>query len=300
MVLDSKVMEWASRQGLDTAALKKAKVPIFGKWYFPDLPANTPLVNLSTGETETFPAGYRAGAVLYVKDEDLRTAGLGRYKAVAAPAPPPAPEPVPAAAPALEPVAAPAATAVAAAPAAAAVVTAPAPTPGRPDPAPRPALAAALASSTNVQQATDLAHHTPAHGASHGASHGAAAAHSSDHAHPGPKQYVMIALILSVITAIEVWVYYIPALLPYIFPILLVLSLVKFVMVVGWFMHLRFDHSSFTWYFVGGLGLAIATFSGLLLLQIATHGTPPGDGNAQVFPANLAPAVPVAKPAGGH
>jgi len=66
MVLDSKQMDWASREGLDTAALKKAKVPIFGKWYFPDLPANVPLVNLSTGEVETFPAGYRAGAVLYV------------------------------------------------------------------------------------------------------------------------------------------------------------------------------------------------------------------------------------------
>ena len=62
-------------------------MPIFGKWYFPDLPANVPLVNLSTGEVETFPPGYRAGAVLYVKEEDLKRAGLGPYKAVAAPAP---------------------------------------------------------------------------------------------------------------------------------------------------------------------------------------------------------------------
>ena len=87
MVLDSKHMEWASRQGLETAALKKAKVPIFGKWYFPDLPANVPLVNLSTGEVETFPAGFRAGAVLYVKEEDLKRAGIGPYKAAPAPAP---------------------------------------------------------------------------------------------------------------------------------------------------------------------------------------------------------------------
>ena len=29
MVLDSKQMDWASREGLDTAALKRAKVPIF-------------------------------------------------------------------------------------------------------------------------------------------------------------------------------------------------------------------------------------------------------------------------------
>ena len=101
MVLDSKQMDWASREGLDTAALKRAKVPIFGKWYFPDLPDNVPLVNLSTGEVESFPAGYRAGAVLYVKEEDLKRAGLGPYRAAAAPAPAPAAE-----APTAEPVAA--------------------------------------------------------------------------------------------------------------------------------------------------------------------------------------------------
>src|SRR3712207_4751999 len=95
MVLDAKVMEWATQQGLDTAALKKAKIPIYGKWYFPDLPANTPLVNMRTGQVETFAPGYRAGAILYVKEEDLKRAGLGPYKAVAPPAPPPAAEPAP-------------------------------------------------------------------------------------------------------------------------------------------------------------------------------------------------------------
>src|SRR5215216_67568 len=126
MVLDSKAMDWASQQGLDSAALKKAKVPIYGKWYFPDLPGNEPLVNLSTGEIETFPPGYRAGAVLYVKEADLKRAGLGPYKS-AAPAPAPAVVEAPAAPPA-----------EAAAPVAAAVVAAP----PAPAPAPRPAPAA--------------------------------------------------------------------------------------------------------------------------------------------------------------
>ena len=116
MVLDSKQMDWASRTGLDTPALKRAKVPIYGKWYFPDLPANVPLVNLSTGEVETFPAGYRAGAVLYVKEEDLKRAGLGGYKAD------PAPAAAVVAAPPEEAV-----TAVAAAPARTATAVAPAP-----------------------------------------------------------------------------------------------------------------------------------------------------------------------------
>src|SRR6185503_2582829 len=131
MVLDSKQMEWASREGLDTAALKKAKVPIYGKWYFPDLPANAPLVNLSTGEVETFPSGYRAGAVLYVKEDDLKRLGLGPYKSA------PAAAAAPAAAPPAE---VPAAVAVAAAPAA------------------RPAPAAAPAPAPVV-------HHEPAHAA---------------------------------------------------------------------------------------------------------------------------------------
>src|SRR5436305_7453402 len=105
MVLDSRQMDWAGRQGLDSTALKRAKVPIYGKWYFPDLPPNEPLVNLSTGEIETFPPGYRAGAVLYVKEADLKRAGLGPYKAAPAPATAAAPAAA-AAAPAAEPVAA--------------------------------------------------------------------------------------------------------------------------------------------------------------------------------------------------
>ena len=133
MVLDSRQMDWGGRQGLDSAALKRAKVPIYGKWYFPDLPANEPLVNLSTGEIETFPAGYRAGAVLYVKDADLKRAGLGPYKAAPAPAAAPAAAP---ATPAAEPVAAVAAT--------------PAPAAVAPRPAPAPAVAPA-------------AHHEPPH-----------------------------------------------------------------------------------------------------------------------------------------
>jgi cytochrome c oxidase subunit 4 len=261
MVLDSKQMDWASREGLDTAALKRAKVPIFGKWYFPDLPANEPLINLSTGQTETFPSGYRAGAVLYVKEADLKRAGIGPYKAAAAPAPAPAPAAVPAKEPA--------AVAVAAAPAAA---------PARPAPAPAPAVHAAPA-----------AHAAPAHSGGHGPAVGAhaAAVHATEHAHPGPHQYIVIAVILSIITAVEVWVYYIPALLPFIFPILIVLSVIKFGLVIAFFMHLKFDHQMFTWYFGGGLVLALATFGGVMLLAIATHGLPPGNGNFKVYPETL-------------
>ena len=97
-----------------------------------------------------------------------------------------------------------------------------------------------------------------------------------EHAHPGSKVYITIATILAVITAVEVAVYYIEELRPFIFPILIVLSAAKFALVVGYFMHLKFDHVSFTWYFGGGLALAVALAMSVVVLQIATHGLPAG------------------------
>jgi hypothetical protein len=79
MVLNAKAMEWAGSFGLDSAKLKSGKVKIFGKWYFPDIPANQRLINLQTGEVETFPQGLRAGTVLYVLEEELKQAKLGPY-----------------------------------------------------------------------------------------------------------------------------------------------------------------------------------------------------------------------------
>ena len=68
--------------------------------------------------------------------------------------------------------------------------------------------------------------------------------HPTGHAHPGDKQYVVIALILGLFTAIEVLTYFVDfggAAIP----TLLVLMVVKFVMVVLYFMHLKFDSPVF-------------------------------------------------------
>ena len=94
-------------------------------------------------------------------------------------------------------------------------------------------------------------------------------AHTQEHAHPGPLEYVKIAVILCVITSVEVAVYYIPALFDAIVPILLVLSAVKFSLVVLWFMHLRFDSRLFSGIFFGGLILAGAVLIALIFLFIA-------------------------------
>jgi hypothetical protein len=76
MVLDAKALTWAAQNNIDTAKLKAAKVPIYGKWYFPEIPAGLALVNLETGEQEVFPERMVAGEVIYVPAVDLLRARL--------------------------------------------------------------------------------------------------------------------------------------------------------------------------------------------------------------------------------
>ena len=98
----------------------------------------------------------------------------------------------------------------------------------------------------------------------------------AEQAHPQPRTYITISLILAVSAAIEVAVYYIPALLQFIVPILLVLSAAKFALVVGYFMHLKFDHKIYTGLFAAGLAIAISVFVGVVLMFVQT---PPGGGH---------------------
>src|SRR5829696_1822371 len=89
-------------------------------------------------------------------------------------------------------------------------------------------------------------------------------------AHPNrEKQYVIIALILGGLTVVEVLTYATPQLFgghegKALVPILLLLMAVKFWMVVGFFMHLRFDKRLLTVVFYSGLFLAAAVFVAVL------------------------------------
>ncbi len=100
----------------------------------------------------------------------------------------------------------------------------------------------------------------------------AAAAHEetvtgTGHAHPSDRSYVGIALILALITAAEVVTFYLEEDLGSILvPVLLVMMVVKFAMVAGWFMHLRFDSNLFTRLFVSGLVLAVFVYLGMLAM----------------------------------
>ncbi len=91
-------------------------------------------------------------------------------------------------------------------------------------------------------------------------------AHAVEHAHPGAKQYVGIAVVLTVITAIEVAVFYIPELHFALVPILLTLSALKFGLVAMFYMHLKFDHRLFSWLFVVPMMIAIVVILALMAL----------------------------------
>ena len=75
-----------------------------------------------------------------------------------------------------------------------------------------------------------------------------------------------VLLLLSIVTAIEVAVVYVEALAAALIPILLLLSVGKFIVVVGYYMHLKFEHKLFTILFASGLILAIYVLCALMLL----------------------------------
>ena len=88
--------------------------------------------------------------------------------------------------------------------------------------------------------------------------------------HPTPRQYVFIAIVLAVITAAEVGIYYVEAIEDLLVPMLILFALLKFFLVASWFMHLRFDSKLFRRLFVTGLVLAGVVFA-VVLVTFFTH-----------------------------
>jgi cytochrome c oxidase subunit 4 len=87
------------------------------------------------------------------------------------------------------------------------------------------------------------------------------------HEHPTWKQYKWVALILTLITVVEVWVYYTPFKdSPLFVPVLLIMSAVKFAIVVLFYMHLKYDHKIFKALFTGPLIIAMSTLLALMLV----------------------------------
>ena len=127
-----------------------------------------------------------------------------------------------------------------------------------------PNLPASSGAAINQAPADHAAahHHPTGHGVDQ---HGNPTFHPE---HPTAWTYFKVGAILTIITIIEVWIYYIPgfASTKLFVPLLLVLSALKFAIVVMFYMHLKYDHKLFRSLFVGPLLIAAGTLTALLFL----------------------------------
>jgi cytochrome c oxidase subunit IV len=109
-------------------------------------------------------------------------------------------------------------------------------------------------------------------------------AHAEEHHHPGWSTYWKVASILTIITVFEVWGYYVPSFVASraFVPTLLILSGMKFAIVVMFYMHLKYDHKLFRVLFTGPLLIAATILMALLFLfgrvvaNFGPSGPPPG------------------------
>jgi cytochrome c oxidase subunit 4 len=95
--------------------------------------------------------------------------------------------------------------------------------------------------------------------------HGAVEHHGAEHSHPSPAKYVGIAILLALITGLEVVLYYIHMPSGLLVAFLMVLALLKFTMVAAFFMHLKFDSPMLRRVFITGIVLASVVYTVALL-----------------------------------
>ena len=82
-------------------------------------------------------------------------------------------------------------------------------------------------------------------------------------AHPSDKHYILIALWLALLTALETSTYYVDGLdenTPLLLALLIPMMVIKFTMVAWFFMHLKSDSRLFAQVFAGGLTLAVVVY----------------------------------------
>jgi len=103
---------------------------------------------------------------------------------------------------------------------------------------------------------------------------GQAVTPADEHAgHPDVRQYVMIAVILVIVTAIEIATSYVDTgHTNWIIIALGAMAIVKFVLVTGWYMHMKSDHPLFRRFFIIGIigacivyGIVFMVFSSTVL-----------------------------------
>jgi len=119
---------------------------------------------------------------------------------------------------------------------------------------------------------------SPAGTAADGIAHDGEEGHEAHVHHPSDVDYVKVAIGLAVLTGIEIALSYIGIKgLALVVPLLAVMA-IKFVIVGGQFMHLKFDNKLLTRVFYAGLVLAVAVYLAVLVTfhVFDTHRCPDG------------------------
>jgi cytochrome c oxidase subunit IV len=95
---------------------------------------------------------------------------------------------------------------------------------------------------------------------------------AEEHSHPGPRQYVLIAIVLVILTAVEVATSYLEG---HVNSNLLIVALgimaaVKFFLVAAWYMHMKQDSNVFRRLFITGIVLASIVYGILFFFFSST------------------------------
>jgi cytochrome c oxidase subunit IV len=90
--------------------------------------------------------------------------------------------------------------------------------------------------------------------------------HEAEEHHPQAPTYIVVAIILTILTAFEIGVFYAPFLQVILVPLLIILAILKFILVAAFYMHLHFDSRVFSALFIFPLGLAALIVLSLMLL----------------------------------
>jgi len=104
---------------------------------------------------------------------------------------------------------------------------------------------------------SDVTHAPPGHPEHTGA--------TVEHPHPEPRTYVVVAIWLAIATAIEVGLYYLEIPDGLMIGLLLFFAIIKFTLVVLYFMHLKFDALIFRRLMMTGMILALSVYIIVLL-----------------------------------
>jgi cytochrome c oxidase subunit 4 len=104
---------------------------------------------------------------------------------------------------------------------------------------------------------SDVTHAPPGHPEHTGA--------TLEHPHPDARTYVAVAIWLALATAVEVTLYYLDLPDGLMIGLLLFFSIVKFALVVLYFMHLKFDALIFRRLMLTGISLALTVYIIVLL-----------------------------------